>query len=107
MTDTTLPDQGVVFWPVGTGDSTTVVVDEEHVLQVPDLRPSQPHQERSLRTARRMGVPPWVDCTCRRRTRRCCSSCLRHSFRGTTTSPVLPAPALHWPTASAIFLTWP
>jgi hypothetical protein len=37
MTDTTLPDRGVVFWPVGTGDSTTVVLDEEHVLQV-DLR---------------------------------------------------------------------
>jgi beta-lactamase superfamily II metal-dependent hydrolase len=37
MTDTTLPNRGVVFWPVGTGDSTTVVLDEEHVLQV-DLR---------------------------------------------------------------------
>lgn len=37
MTDTRLPDRGAVFWPVGTGDSTTVVIDEEHVLQV-DLR---------------------------------------------------------------------
>jgi hypothetical protein len=37
MTDTRLPERGVVFWPVGSGDSTTVVVDEEHVLQV-DLR---------------------------------------------------------------------
>lgn len=34
MTYTSLPDQGVVFWPVGTGDSTTVVVDGKHVLQV-------------------------------------------------------------------------
>jgi len=31
---TTFPNQGVVFLPVGTGDSTTVVVDEEHVLQI-------------------------------------------------------------------------
>jgi hypothetical protein len=37
MTSTELPGQGVVFWPVGTGDSTTVVVSERHVLQV-DLR---------------------------------------------------------------------
>jgi hypothetical protein len=37
VTNTTLPERGVVFWPVGTGDSTTVVVDEEHVLQI-DLR---------------------------------------------------------------------
>jgi beta-lactamase superfamily II metal-dependent hydrolase len=37
MTNTRLPERGVVFWPVGSGDSTTVVVDEEHVLQI-DLR---------------------------------------------------------------------
>jgi hypothetical protein len=37
MTDTRLPERGVVFWPVGTGDSTTVVVDDQHVLQV-DIR---------------------------------------------------------------------
>jgi hypothetical protein len=37
MTDTKLPDQGVVFWPVGTGDSTTIVVDDRLVMQV-DLR---------------------------------------------------------------------
>jgi len=29
-----LPSLGVVFWPVGTGDSTTVVVDDDVVLQV-------------------------------------------------------------------------
>jgi len=29
-----LPPRGAVFWPVGTGDSTTVVVDEDVVLQV-------------------------------------------------------------------------
>jgi hypothetical protein len=34
VTNTSLPERGVVFWPVGTGDSTTVVVDDEHVLQV-------------------------------------------------------------------------
>ena len=34
MTSTELPDCGLVFWPVGTGDSTTIVVDSEHVVQV-------------------------------------------------------------------------
>jgi hypothetical protein len=29
-----LPDRGFVFWPVGCGDSTTVVLDSETVLQV-------------------------------------------------------------------------
>lgn len=29
-----LTPRGVVFWPVGTGDSTTIVVDEEIVVQV-------------------------------------------------------------------------
>ena len=37
MTDTNLPERGLVFWPVGSGDSTTVVVDGEHVLQI-DIR---------------------------------------------------------------------
>jgi hypothetical protein len=32
-----LPDSGFVFWPVGCGDSTTVVVDEETVVQI-DIR---------------------------------------------------------------------
>ena len=35
--DFELPDQGFVFWPVGSGDSTTLVIDERHVVQV-DLR---------------------------------------------------------------------
>jgi beta-lactamase superfamily II metal-dependent hydrolase len=34
MTSTELPDRGLVFWPVGTGDSTTIVIDSEHVVQV-------------------------------------------------------------------------
>jgi beta-lactamase superfamily II metal-dependent hydrolase len=34
MTSTSLPAQGLVFWPVGTGDSTTIVIDAEHVVQV-------------------------------------------------------------------------
>lgn len=33
-TDEGLPIRGAVFWPVGTGDSTTVIVDETVVLQV-------------------------------------------------------------------------
>jgi hypothetical protein len=37
LTRTNLPAQGVVFWPVGCGDSTTVVIDDRHVMQV-DIR---------------------------------------------------------------------
>jgi len=37
VTYTDLPDQGVVFWPVGTGDSTTIVISAQLVMQV-DLR---------------------------------------------------------------------
>jgi len=37
MTSTNLPDRGVVFWPVGNGDSTTLVVDDRLVVQI-DLR---------------------------------------------------------------------
>lgn len=29
-----MPTRGAVFWPVGTGDSTTIVVDEDIVLQI-------------------------------------------------------------------------
>ena len=29
-----LPERGFVFWPVGTGDSTTVCIDEETVIQI-------------------------------------------------------------------------
>jgi hypothetical protein len=28
------PRRGIMFWPVGTGDSTTIVVDDDHVIQV-------------------------------------------------------------------------
>ena len=28
------PNRGLVFWQVGTGDSTTVVIDDRHVLQI-------------------------------------------------------------------------
>jgi beta-lactamase superfamily II metal-dependent hydrolase len=34
MTSTELPDRGLVFWPVGKGDSTTIVIDSAHVVQV-------------------------------------------------------------------------
>lgn len=40
-TETNLPPRGAVFWPVGTRDSTTLVVDDEHVLQI-DLRATAP-----------------------------------------------------------------
>ena len=34
MAVTPMPRRGIMFWPVGTGDSTTIVVDEDHVVQV-------------------------------------------------------------------------
>jgi len=34
MAEWELPSRGVVFWPVGNGDSTTIVVDEDTVIQV-------------------------------------------------------------------------
>src|SRR6266545_4170199 len=37
MTHTTLPDRGWVHWPVGTGDSTTIVAGDGLVMQI-DLR---------------------------------------------------------------------
>lgn len=37
MIEAELPEQGVVFWPVGTGDSTTLVLGDDLVVQV-DLR---------------------------------------------------------------------
>ncbi|MFI8588910.1 hypothetical protein ACIGG9_29170 [Pseudonocardia alni] len=39
-----LPELGAVFWPVGTGDSTTLVVDDEVVVQV-DLHDMAKAQE--------------------------------------------------------------
>lgn len=33
-TDEGLPERGAVFWPVGTGDSSTIVVDDTVVLQI-------------------------------------------------------------------------
>ena len=30
----TIPNQGLVFWPVGTGDSTTIRITETHFMQV-------------------------------------------------------------------------
>jgi hypothetical protein len=34
MTDANFPTRGAIFWTVGTGDSSTIVIDDEHVLQV-------------------------------------------------------------------------
>ncbi|MDV7357680.1 hypothetical protein ACH47B_22765 [Rhodococcus sp. NPDC019627] len=34
MANSELPDRGAVFWPVGTGDSSTIVLDDEIVMQV-------------------------------------------------------------------------
>ena len=40
----TLPDRGFIFWPVGSGDSTTIVINDEHVMQV-DLRQMESSSE--------------------------------------------------------------
>lgn len=29
-----MPNTGIIFWPVGTGDSTTICVDENTIIQV-------------------------------------------------------------------------
>src|SRR4051812_18032066 len=34
MSDFNPPAKGFIFWPVGCGDSTTVVLDEETILQI-------------------------------------------------------------------------
>src|SRR5438094_10634819 len=34
MSDFELPPRGIVFWPIGVGDSTSVVIDKETVLQI-------------------------------------------------------------------------
>ena len=34
MTVSSAPQRGIMFWPVGTGDSTTIVVDDDHIVQV-------------------------------------------------------------------------
>ncbi|OZC93003.1 hypothetical protein CH282_01705 [Rhodococcus sp. 06-418-1B] len=34
MTDNDLPARGAVFWPVGTGDSSTIVLDDDIVMQI-------------------------------------------------------------------------
>jgi hypothetical protein len=34
MSDFEFPERGIVFWPIGVGDSTTVVIDEDTVLQI-------------------------------------------------------------------------
>lgn len=34
MSNNVFSNQQVIFWPVGTGDSTTIVIDEDHVIQV-------------------------------------------------------------------------
>lgn len=37
MTTLTKPDRGFIFWPVGSGDATTIIIDEKTVVQV-DIR---------------------------------------------------------------------
>lgn len=34
MTNWDLPERGAAFWPVGNGDSTTIAVDEETIIQI-------------------------------------------------------------------------
>jgi hypothetical protein len=40
-----LPTRGIVFWPIGTGDSTTVCIDKETVLQI-DLHHLQKSEDK-------------------------------------------------------------
>ncbi|MDV6284990.1 hypothetical protein [Rhodococcus jostii] len=49
MTDGDLPARGAVFWPVGTGDSSTIVLDDEIVMQV-DLHDLAMAQDDDTRT---------------------------------------------------------
>jgi beta-lactamase superfamily II metal-dependent hydrolase len=37
MSEILRPSRGMIFWPVGSGDSTTIVIDEETIVQV-DIR---------------------------------------------------------------------
>ncbi len=39
-----LPEKGFVFWPIGTGDSTTIMVDEDTAMQI-DLRHTAKSEE--------------------------------------------------------------
>lgn len=39
-----LPDKGIVFWPIGTGDSTTIMIRPETALQV-DIRHSEKSED--------------------------------------------------------------
>ncbi|MEU6495766.1 hypothetical protein ABZ890_36155 [Streptomyces sp. NPDC046984] len=67
MVETELPERGVVFWPVGTGDSTTIVLGGDLVLQV-DLRDMKAADEEGAvvaavidRLADTLPRPAWLD----------------------------------------------
>ena len=67
MVETELPERGVVFWPVGTGDSTTIVLGGDLVLQV-DLRDMKAADEKGAvvaavidRLADTLPRPNWLD----------------------------------------------
>src|SRR6266700_3057093 len=51
MSENPLLSQGVVFPPVGTGDSTTIVIDDEHVVQVYLHHMEQANEEDSKYTS--------------------------------------------------------
>ena len=64
-----LPDMGVVFWPVGTGDSTTIVVSEDVVVQVDlhdmakaddDANPEVPVVDRLVEALPTVGGRPYL-----------------------------------------------
>ena len=67
MVETELPERGVVFWPVGTGDSTTIVLGGDLVLQV-DLRDMKQADEEGAvvaavidRLVDTLPRPDWLD----------------------------------------------
>lgn len=65
----TLPSQGFVFWPVGTGDSTTVIVNDKLFVQVDlhhmecsneDNDPHSPIIHRLIENLPRVGKKPYL-----------------------------------------------
>lgn len=47
VSENLLPNQSVIFLPVGTGDSTTIVIDDEHVIQIDLHHMEQANEEDS------------------------------------------------------------
>jgi beta-lactamase superfamily II metal-dependent hydrolase len=68
-----LPQNGIVFWPVGTGDSTTICVDAETVIQIDlhqlamaddDDDPRVPIVDRLIKLLPKRGKRPYLSVFC-------------------------------------------